>query len=140
MKNKYPAATIVGLVSLMVFLVACSGGGPSSLGIRDIVQGTGDEALAGTTLVMHYTGWLYSNGKHGKKFDSSLDSGQPFSFKLGAGEVIEGWDKGIAGMRAGGKRELIIPSQMGYGSKGAPPDIPPNAALIFEVQLLSVQK
>jgi FKBP-type peptidyl-prolyl cis-trans isomerase len=140
MTIRYPVVATLWLASLLFLLVACSGGGPSSLGIRDIVQGTGDEAVPGSTLVMHYTGWLYSNGKHGKKFDSSLDSGQPFSFKLGAGEVIEGWDKGIAGMRVGGKRELIIPSQMGYGSQGAPPDIPPNAALIFEVQLLSVQK
>jgi len=140
MTIKYLVVATLWLASLLFLLVACSSGGPSSLGIRDIVQGTGDEAVPGSTLVMHYTGWLYSNGKHGKKFDSSLDSGQPFSFKLGAGEVIEGWDKGIAGMRAGGKRELIIPSQLGYGSQGAPPDIPPNAALIFEVQLLSVQK
>ncbi len=140
MKNKYPAVATLLLASLAFLLVACSGGGPSSLGIRDIEKGTGDEAVTGSTLVMHYTGWLYSNGKHGKKFDSSLDSGQPFSFKLGAGEVIEGWDKGIAGMKVGGKRELTIPSQMGYGAQGAPPDIPPNAALIFEVELLSVIK
>ena len=90
-------------------------------------------------MTVHYTGWLYKNGRRGKKFDSSLDSGQPFTFQLGAGEVIEGWDRGVEGMRVGGKRELIIPSQMGYGEAGAPPEIPPHAILNFEVQLLDVQ-
>ncbi len=106
----------------------------------DQVVGTGDVAVKGATLEMHYTGWLYQGGKRGKKFDSSLDSGRPFSFRLGAGEVIEGWDQGIEGMRVGGKRELIIPPQLGYGPRGAPPDIPPNATLDFEVQLLAVRK
>jgi FKBP-type peptidyl-prolyl cis-trans isomerase len=102
--------------------------------------GTGDEAVKGATLEMHYTGWLYQNGKRGKQFDSSLHSGRPFSFKLGAGEVIDGWDRGIEGMRVGGKRELIIPPQLGYGARGAPPDIPPNATLDFEVQLFAVRR
>jgi FKBP-type peptidyl-prolyl cis-trans isomerase len=88
---------------------------------------------------VHYTGWLYVNAKRGKKFDSSVGS-KPFTFRLGAGEVIAGWDRGIEGMKVGGKRELIIPPQLGYGKRGSPPDIPPNATLIFEVQLLKVQK
>jgi peptidylprolyl isomerase len=96
--------------------------------------------VKGATLTTHYTGWLYSNGRRGKKFDSSLDSGQPFTFTLGAGEVIEGWERGIEGMKVRGKRELIIPPELGYGAQGSPPAIPPNAVLNFEVELLGVQK
>jgi FKBP-type peptidyl-prolyl cis-trans isomerase len=132
------AAPLVLLAA--AFQASCSGSPVSGLKTNDITAGTGDEAVQGATLTMHYTGWLYVNGHRGKKFDSSLDSGQPFTFKLGAGEVIEGWDRGIEGMRVGGKRELIIPPQLGYGAKGAPPDIPPNSTLDFEVQLLAVQK
>ncbi len=129
-----------GSVLLLAALESCSGSEPSTLKQIDQVVGTGDVAVKGATLEMHYTGWLYQGGKRGKKFDSSLDSGRPFSFRLGAGEVIEGWDQGIEGMRVGGKRELIIPPQLGYGPRGAPPDIPPNATLDFEVQLLAVRK
>jgi FKBP-type peptidyl-prolyl cis-trans isomerase len=126
-------------LALALLLVSCSGSPVSNLKTNDIVVGTGAQAVKGATLTMHYTGWLYVDGHRGKKFDSSLDSGQPFTFKLGAGEVIEGWDQGIEGMRVGGKRELIIPPGLGYGERGAPPDIPPNSALNFEVQLLAVQ-
>jgi peptidylprolyl isomerase len=131
-----PAAALI----LLVFLLPGCSDNASGLKQVDLVVGTGDVAVKGATLEMHYTGWLYQNGKRGKKFDSSLDSGRPFSFKLGAGEVIDGWDRGIEGMRVGGKRELIIPPQLGYGARGAPPDIPPNATLDFEVQLLAVRR
>jgi len=127
------------LVSALALSLSCSGSPVSNLKTNDIVVGTGAQAVKGATLTLHYTGWLYVDGRRGKKFDSSLDSGQPFTFKLGAGEVIEGWDRGIEGMRVGGKRELIIPPGLGYGERGAPPDIPPNSALNFEVQLLAVQ-
>ena len=113
---------------------------PSGLKYMDLVVGTGDEAVNGATLDMHYTGWLYENGKRGKKFDSSHDRGRPFSFKLGSGMVIKGWDQGIKGMKVGGKRELIIPPDLGYGSRGAGNVIPPNATLEFEVELLNVRK
>lgn len=100
------------------------------------MQGTGAEAKSGAVVQVHYTGWLYERGEKGSKFDSSLDRGEPFEFNLGAGQVIQGWDEGVAGMKEGGKRELIIPPQMGYGARGAGGVIPPNATLIFEVQLL----
>lgn len=129
-----------GFFLLLVSLASCSGNAPANLKSADLKVGTGDLAVKGAQLEMHYTGWLYKNGTRGRKFDSSLDSGRPFSFKLGAGEVIEGWDQGIEGMRVGGKRELIIPPQLGYGSRGAPPDIPPDATLDFEVELLAVRK
>jgi peptidylprolyl isomerase/FKBP-type peptidyl-prolyl cis-trans isomerase FkpA len=90
--------------------------------------------VRGKTVEVHYTGWLTD----GKKFDSSHDRNAPFSFRLGAGEVIEGWDRGVAGMKVGGKRKLTLPPELGYGARGAPPDIPPNATLVFEVELLSV--
>lgn len=128
----------IAILALGVFLISCSGSSISELSTKDLVMGTGDEAVGGATLTMHYTGWLYSNGQRGNEFDSSL-AGQPFTFTLGAGEVIEGWDKGIVGMRVGGKRELVIPPEMGYGESGWPPDIPPNSALVFEVQLLGVE-
>lgn len=113
---------------------------PSGLKYVDLVVGTGDEAVNGATLDMHYTGWLYENSKRGRKFDSSHDRGRPFSFKLGSGMVIKGWDQGIKGMKVGGKRELIIPPALGYGSRGAGNVIPPNATLEFEVELLKVTK
>jgi peptidylprolyl isomerase len=112
----------------------------SGLKYIDQVVGTGEVATKGATCNMHYTGWLYENGNRGKKFDSSLDRNRPFSFRLGAGEVIKGWDEGVAGMKVGGKRELIIPPQLGYGAAGAGGVIPPNATLNFEVELLGVQK
>jgi FKBP-type peptidyl-prolyl cis-trans isomerase len=109
---------------------------PSGLKYVDLVVGTGPAAEAGKTVVVHYTGWLTD----GTKFDSSVDRGQPFSFPLGAGRVIKGWDEGVAGMAVGGKRKLMIPPQLGYGSRGAGSVIPPNAELIFEVQLLEIAK
>ena len=101
----------------------------------DIKVGTGATAQSGQTVKVHYTGWL----TNGKKFDSSVDHGQPFSFRLGAGEVIKGWDEGVAGMKVGGKRQLRIPPELGYGARGAGGVIPPNATLIFDVELLGVQ-
>lgn len=111
---------------------------PGGLQIDDIEVGTGAEAKAGANVLVHYTGWLYQNGEKGAKFDSSKDRNQPFSFPLGAGHVIKGWDQGVAGMKVGGKRMLTIPPEMGYGARGAGGVIPPNATLLFEVELLGV--
>ncbi|NGZ09940.1 MAG: FKBP-type peptidyl-prolyl cis-trans isomerase [Nitrospira sp. LK70] len=107
----------------------------SGLKYVDQVVGTGDVAIAGKTANVHYTGWL----ENGKKFDSSVDRGQPFSFPLGAGRVIKGWDEGVQGMKVGGKRKLTVPSELGYGSRGASGVIPPNATLIFDVELLGLR-
>ncbi|MEW5994606.1 MAG: FKBP-type peptidyl-prolyl cis-trans isomerase [Candidatus Zixiibacteriota bacterium] len=104
----------------------------------DHVTGSGEEAVAGMTVEVHYTGFLWENGQRGAKFDSSHDRGVPFRFTLGAGQVIQGWDEGVAGMKVGGKRELVIPPELGYGARGAGGVIPPNATLDFEVELLSV--
>jgi FKBP-type peptidyl-prolyl cis-trans isomerase len=108
----------------------------------DVKQGTGPEAQAGKPVVVHYTGWLYDpaapEGK-GRKFDSSRDRGTPFDFPLGAGRVIKGWDQGVAGMKVGGQRRLIIPPQLGYGERGAGGVIPPNATLMFDVELIDVK-
>lgn len=112
---------------------------PSGLAYDDTKVGTGAEAIAGKKVSVHYTGWLNDKGKRGKKFDSSLDRGKPFSFMLGAGMVIKGWDEGVVGMKVGGKRTLLIPSKLGYGVRGAGSDIPPNADLIFDVELLEVK-
>ncbi|MBV9862034.1 MAG: FKBP-type peptidyl-prolyl cis-trans isomerase [Alphaproteobacteria bacterium] len=112
---------------------------PSGLESTDTEIGTGATAAAGKRVSVHYTGWLWENGAKGRKFDSSLDRGQPFSFALGAGQVIAGWDQGVAGMNVGGKRTLVIPPDLGYGARGAGGVIPPNATLIFEVELLQVQ-
>jgi peptidylprolyl isomerase len=112
---------------------------PSGLQITDTKAGTGASPKAGQTCVMHYTGWLYDNGAKGKKFDSSHDRGKPFSFKIGVGQVIKGWDEGVATMQVGGKRTLVIPPQLGYGARGAGNVIPPNATLLFEVELLDIQ-
>ena len=110
----------------------------SGLIIEDIKTGSGAEAVAGTHISVHYTGWLFNDGKQGAKFDSSKDRGQPFDFPLGAGHVIKGWDEGFAGMKVGGVRKLTIPPEMGYGARGAGAAIPPNATLLFEVELLGV--
>ena len=112
---------------------------PSGLQYIDNKVGTGATAKSGDTLSMHYTGWLYEKGQKGKKFDSSVDRGQPFSFPLGAGRVIKGWDEGVAGMKVGGQRSLIIPPQLGYGSSGAGGVIPPNATLLFDVELIAIK-
>jgi peptidylprolyl isomerase len=112
---------------------------PSGLKIQDTQAGTGASPRTGQICVMHYTGWLYQDGKKGAKFDSSLDRGQPFEFPIGTGRVIKGWDEGVASMKVGGKRTLIIPPELGYGSRGAGGVIPPNATLLFEVELLGVK-
>jgi len=111
----------------------------SGLKIIDTTVGTGATPKAGQTCVMHYTGWLYEDGKKGQKFDSSVDRGQPFEFQIGVGQVIGGWDEGVASMKVGGKRTLIIPPDLGYGARGAGGVIPPNATLIFDVELLDVK-
>jgi len=105
----------------------------------DTKVGTGAEPRNGQTVTVHYTGWLYENGAKGKKFDSSKDRGQPFQFKIGVGQVIPGWDEGVSTMKVGGKRTLIIPPDLGYGARGAGGVIPPNATLIFDVELLDVK-
>ncbi|RPJ69430.1 MAG: FKBP-type peptidyl-prolyl cis-trans isomerase [Acidobacteria bacterium] len=107
---------------------------PSGLKYVDIVVGTAEEAKKGQTVRVHYTGWL----KDGTKFDSSVDRGKPFEFPLGAGRVIKGWDEGVAGMKVGGKRKLVIPAPLGYGDRGAGGVIPPGAELTFEVELLGI--
>jgi len=112
---------------------------PSGLTIIDTKVGTGASPKTGQICVMHYTGWLYVDGKKGAKFDSSLDHGQPFEFPIGAHRVIAGWDEGVATMKVGGKRTLIIPPSLGYGARGAGGVIPPNATLMFDVELLGVK-
>jgi peptidylprolyl isomerase len=111
----------------------------SGLKIEDTTVGTGATPAKGQTCVMHYTGWLYENGVKGKKFDSSVDRNEPFEFPIGMSRVIKGWDEGVATMQVGGKRTLIIPPDLGYGARGAGGVIPPNATLIFDVELLGVK-
>ena len=111
---------------------------PSGLQYDDTVLGTGDLAQAGNNVSVHYTGWLWQDGAKGAKFDSSRDRNDPFSFDLGRGSVIRGWDEGVQGMRVGGTRVLVIPPALGYGARGAGGVIPPNATLMFEVELLDV--
>ncbi len=111
---------------------------PSGLNYEDTVLGDGAEAAAGQHVTVHYTGWLYIDGVAGKKFDSSKDRGDPFDFPLGGGMVIRGWDEGVQGMKIGGTRRLVIPPELGYGPRGAGGVIPPNATLLFEVELLAV--
>jgi FKBP-type peptidyl-prolyl cis-trans isomerase len=112
----------------------------SGLKYIDQKVGAGDVAMKGNSVAVHYTGWLYVDGKRGAKFDSSLDRNTPFTFTLGARQVILGWDEGVEGMKVGGKRELIIPPDLGYGARGFPGAIPPNSTLNFEVELLKVSK
>jgi peptidylprolyl isomerase len=112
-----------------------TGPAPTQLQVKDLKTGTGAEAKAGDQVSVQYVGVLYDNGS---KFDSSYDHGQPFSFKLGGGQVIAGWDQGVAGMKVGGRRELIIPPGLAYGAQGQPPTIPPNATLVFVIDLVSV--
>ncbi|TAM14776.1 MAG: FKBP-type peptidyl-prolyl cis-trans isomerase [Rhodanobacter sp.] len=137
------------VLSTLFVLAACNrsapqpyqGGSVATLTKTDLKVGTGPEAKPGMTVEVNYTGWLYdeqAKDKRGKKFDSSLDHGQPFSFTLGQGMVIKGWDEGVAGMHVGGKRLLLIPAALGYGARGAGGVIPPNASLVFEVDLLGV--
>ncbi len=112
---------------------------PNGLKYTDTKTGDGAAAAGGNKVSVHYTGWLYNNGAKGAKFDSSVDRGQPFQFTLGAHQVIAGWDEGVAGMKVGGKRTLIIPPELGYGARGAGGVIPPNATLMFDVELLGEQ-
>lgn len=111
----------------------------SGLQFADTQEGAGATPATGQTCVMHYTGWLYESGAKGKKFDSSVDRGSPFEFVIGVGQVIRGWDEGVATMKVGGKRTLIIPAALGYGARGAGGVIPPNATLLFEVELLDLR-
>ncbi len=136
------------LTIALLTLAGCADPGPPPGGsvseLERIDQLTGEGALAtgGSDVTVHYTGWVYDQAaplQRGEKFDSSLDRGEPFTFLLGAGQVIRGWDDGVAGMRVGGKRVLMIPAEYGYGRKGAGGVIPPNASLVFEVELLGVQ-
>lgn len=131
------------LVTLFTTQLLAAGGKmvttPTGLKYEDAKIGEGAEATKGKQVSVHYTGWLNEKGQKGKKFDSSLDRGQPFQFGLGAGMVIQGWDEGVAGMKIGGKRTLYIPSKLGYGAQGAGGVIPPNADLIFDVELLGVK-
>jgi len=136
---------VLFLLGLMVFAESQAGGPPpvsgkpvttaDGLKYWDVKTGTGATATAGHKVKVHYTGWL----TNGKKFDSSVDRKEPFEFQLGASQVIKGWDEGVAGMKVGGKRRLEIPSELGYGSRGAAGVIPPNATLIFDVELLDVK-
>jgi peptidylprolyl isomerase len=137
-------AAVAGVFSAGSSTASAQAGGKtmktaSGLQITDTTVGTGATPKRGQICVMHYTGWLYQNGAKGKKFDSSLDRGQPFEFPIGTGRVIKGWDEGVGSMKVGGKRTLIIPPELGYGANGAGGAIPPNATLIFEVELLGVK-
>src|SRR6185436_17792503 len=137
------AAAVVTPIAMPLMASAQPAGKPmttaSGLQIIDTQVGTGPSPKNGQTCVMHYTGWLYENGTKGKKFDSSVDRGQPFEFPIGMGRVIAGWDEGVATMKVGGKRTLIIPAKLGYGERGAGGVIPPNATLMFDVELLAVK-
>jgi FKBP-type peptidyl-prolyl cis-trans isomerase len=141
----------LALLAVMVVLSGCSQSSappapsndpPQTFAIVDTAVGSGDTIAAGKTAVVHYTGWLFdsnANDHKGKKFDSSRDRGEPFRFSVGGGQVIKGWDEGIAGMKIGGQRRLVIPPDMGYGARGAGNSIPPNATLLFDVELLAIE-
>ncbi len=136
----FVSAILLALVAAPLAALAASEVTTSSgLRIIDVKPGTGPVPKAGQTVTVNYTGWLFVDGKKGKKFDSSLDRAQPFSFTLGQGQVIKGWDEGLATMHVGGKRTLIIPPDLGYGASGAGADIPPGATLIFDIDLLGVK-
>jgi FKBP-type peptidyl-prolyl cis-trans isomerase len=156
--NREPIRTRLLVSMLAIAATACGNGGgatspaaePSTMGQStitelvktDAVAGSGAEATTGQQVTVHYTGWLYQESaadKKGSKFDSSRDRNEPFSFRLGASEVIRGWDEGVAGMRIGGQRTLTIPPAMGYGARGAGGVIPPDATLVFDVELLGVK-
>jgi len=124
--------------SLFLFAAATLLAQSPNLVIEELQVGNGQMARPGHAVTVHYTGWLYQDGKQGKKFDSSEDRGTPFEFMLGEGEVISGWDRGVTGMKVGGKRRLIIPPDLAYGKRGAGGVIPPDATLLFEVRLLKV--
>jgi FKBP-type peptidyl-prolyl cis-trans isomerase len=132
--------------AVVLVLTAC-GGNTENTGVTELIRqddvvGTGAEAQSGRVVTVHYTGWLLDQtrpDRRGNKFDSSRDRNEPFSFNLGAGEVIRGWDEGVAGMKVGGRRTLTIPPDMGYGARGAGGVIPPNATLLFDVELLEVK-
>jgi FKBP-type peptidyl-prolyl cis-trans isomerase FkpA len=137
-------ASLAGLAAAQAPTTAPPPAAPeATLLVTDVVKGIGDEALPGMVVIVHYTGWLYdaaATEHHGRKFDSSRERGQPFSFPLGAGRVIRGWDQGIPGMKVGGTRRLVIPPGLAYGERGAGNGvIPPNATLIFDVELLAVE-
>ena len=143
---------LASVFGVLATFTACGGSNPSAptatantglssittLQVTDLVVGTGNTATAGRPVSVHYTGWLYNDGQQGAKFDSSKDRNDPFDFPLGAGHVIKGWDEGVAGMKIGGKRTLIIPAALGYGARGAGGVIPPNATLKFDVELLGL--
>ena len=137
------------LLAVTAFTAAACTKGPESemSGVTQLIKddevvGTGNEAVAGRQVTVHYTGWLYDASKtdtKGSKFDSSRDRNDPFAFRLGAGQVIRGWDEGVAGMKIGGRRRLTIPPEMGYGSRAMGSDIPANSTLVFDVELLDVR-
>ena len=137
------AATAVAITGVLILSESADAQSavttPSGLKYIDVKAGTGAAPKTGQTCVMHYTGWLYDGGKKGAKFDSSVDRGQPFEFKIGQRQVIGGWDEGVATMKVGGKRTLIIPPELGYGARGAGNVIPPNATLMFDVELLAIK-
>ena len=141
---------LVTLMTVVLVTAACSNNGGTGDGMSNITElmktdvraGDGNEAVAGRNVTVHYTGWLYNEtatDHKGRKFDSSRDRNEPFSFRLGGGQVISGWDQGVAGMKVGGQRTLTIPPGLGYGAQGAGGVIPPNATLVFDVELLDVR-
>jgi FKBP-type peptidyl-prolyl cis-trans isomerase FkpA len=152
MSRRAPHARLLGILLGSLLVAACGGGDSSSsptapstpsapFSQTDLRVGTGSEAASGRTLTVNYSGWLYDPAQpesKGQRFDTSI-GGAPFSFQLGAGRVIRGWDQGLVGMRVGGQRRLVIPPDLAYGSQGRPPAIPPNATLVFDVELLDVQ-
>ena len=143
LQHIFGSAILLALAAVPLAIQSANAAGEvttsSGLRIIDVKPGTGAAPHAGQTVTVNYTGWLYVDGKKGKKFDSSLDRNEPFSFVIGQGQVIKGWDEGVATMHVGGKRTLIIPPDLGYGARGAGSVIPPNATLMFDVDLLGVK-